>query len=244
MRSEEEIKAAVLKTEVDSNIDPKDVVDQGEEEAKSILKSELLPPKKDLKKDIIEAKDRATMVAKNSITAIKEKMPSKESMIKYSGIKYIKELIKSVRENTKKQMDIVKFTEAQVNTQDHEIISYQCVICDTGHRFPQGAIACYDNHAKVRKSARKTALKEVAKKMVNRYGARAQSIKFIEESCELNKELCKVLNGKSITDDVRENIFAEIDDVIITLEELKIAVGYDESRIEDKLQEILDKHLS
>lgn len=214
-----------------------------EEEAKALFKKELLPPKKDLKKDLIEAKDKALIVVENSFTAIKEKMPSKENMIKYSGINYIKSFFKSMREKTKK-MDIVKYTEEHINTQDRDMISYQCVVCEKGYRFPQRAIACYDSHDKSRKTARKSALKIVAKKMVEKYGYRKQVIKFIEESCELNKELCKILNGKTITGEVRESLFSEIDDVIITLEELKISVDYDDSRIEKKLESIVEKHLN
>ena len=60
--------------------------------------------------------------------------------------------------------------------------------------------------------------KEIYKKAIDKWGARTQITMVFEEMSELQKELCKVLRGNL----VKENIAEEIADVEIMLEQMKM----------------------
>lgn len=75
-------------------------------------------------------------------------------------------------------------------------------------------------------------MKEQLKKIIDYYGAYAQSVQAIEEMSELTKELCKALNYKSN----KENLVEEIADVQIMLEQLKIINNIDEKTLEKEIQ--------
>ena len=66
--------------------------------------------------------------------------------------------------------------------------------------------------------------KETMYKAINTYGVENQLIKTVEELSELSQALCKILTSK-FTDDnseIFENIFEEMADVEIMLEQCKI----------------------
>lgn len=66
--------------------------------------------------------------------------------------------------------------------------------------------------------------KETMQKAINTYGVENQIIKTVEELSELSQALCKILTSK-FTDDnseISENIFEEIADVEIMLEQCKM----------------------
>ncbi len=66
--------------------------------------------------------------------------------------------------------------------------------------------------------------KEILQKAINTYRVENQMIKTVEELSELSQALCKILTSK-FTDDnseIFENIFEEIADVEIMLEQCKI----------------------
>lgn len=61
---------------------------------------------------------------------------------------------------------------------------------------------------------------EIYKGLINKFGKRHQLIVAIEDFSELQKEICKLLRGKSVTDDLLQ----EIADCEIMLEQLKFIV--------------------
>ena len=67
---------------------------------------------------------------------------------------------------------------------------------------------------------------EVYKGLLNKFGKRHQLMIAIEEFSELQKEICKLLRQKPVTDDLLQ----EIADCEIMLEQLKAIVNQD-SRI-------------
>lgn len=72
--------------------------------------------------------------------------------------------------------------------------------------------------------------KEIMQKAINTYGLQNQMIKTVEELSELSQAICKAVvrlnqpNGATLTDDLKsvDNIFEEMADVEIMLEQLKI----------------------
>ncbi len=65
---------------------------------------------------------------------------------------------------------------------------------------------------------RTTNVMEVLKQAIETYGKENQSMMVLEEMAELQKEVCKSLRGNNNHDE----IFEEIADVLIMIEQLKI----------------------
>ena len=89
--------------------------------------------------------------------------------------------------------------------------------------------------------------KETMYKAINTYGVENQMIKTVEELSELSQALCKILTSK-FTDDnseIFENIFEEIADVEIMLEQCKIMFQCDKevNKWKQKKIERLEKRL-
>lgn len=89
--------------------------------------------------------------------------------------------------------------------------------------------------------------KETMYKAINTYGVENQMIKTVEELSELSQALCKILTSK-FTDDnseIFENIFEEIADVEIMLEQCKIMFQCDKevSAWKNKKIERLERRL-
>jgi len=162
-------------------------------EAKKEIKAELAPKKPLLKEQAIEAYIQTKQATKEGINYIKTNTPSKVTVLKYTGVTFVIDLISSLKKDT------------------------------------------FDNHEK----------KEVKekRKVFKKYGPPAQVVKFIEETSELNKELCKILDGNPVPEEKTKNIHKVISDVIITLESLKLAVGYKEEDLTDVLTEVTKEHL-
>jgi len=165
-------------------------------EAKKEIKAELAPKKPLLKEQAIEAYIQTKQATKEGINYIKTNTPSKVTVLKYTGVTFVIDLISSLKKDTRHQMDIVKFKEVKEK-----------------------------------------------RKVFKKYGPPAQVVKFIEETSELNKELCKILDGNPVPEEKTKNIHKVISDVIITLESLKLAVGYKEEDLTDVLTEVTKEHL-
>jgi hypothetical protein len=77
--------------------------------------------------------------------------------------------------------------------------------------------------------------KEIMQLAIDSYGRVNQVIKTVEELSELSQALCKILTSK-FTDDnseIFENIFEEIADVEIMLEQCKMIFYKSEDKIND-----------
>lgn len=90
-------------------------------------------------------------------------------------------------------------------------------------------------------------LKEIMQKAINTYGVGNQMIKTVEELSELSQALCKILTSK-FTDDnteIFENIYEEMADVEIMLEQCKIMFQCDKevNKWKQKKIERLEKRL-
>lgn len=89
--------------------------------------------------------------------------------------------------------------------------------------------------------------KETMYKAINTYGVENQMIKTVEELSELSQALCKILTSK-FTDDnseIFENIYEEMADVEIMLEQCKIMFQCDKevNKWKQKKIERLEKRL-
>ncbi len=77
--------------------------------------------------------------------------------------------------------------------------------------------------------------KEIMQKAINTYGVENQIIKTVEELSELSQELCKFLSKPYTESDrtILDNIYEEIADVEIMLEQCKMIFYESEDKIND-----------
>ena len=73
-----------------------------------------------------------------------------------------------------------------------------------------------------------TKMHDTLKKVVKHYGNDSQMIKTIEELSELQKELCKYINGEQNT----KNIYEEMADVSIMIYQLSLIMGITQHTIQ------------
>ena len=80
-------------------------------------------------------------------------------------------------------------------------------------------------------------LREILKKAIAVYGKDAQQDMVIEEVSELIKAICKIKRNKNnIAPELKENLYEEIADVLITLEQLIMIYDCD-----DVVEEYIEK---
>jgi hypothetical protein len=107
-----------------------------------------------------------------------------------------------------------------------------------------------ENYMKEKEKRRKKSSKEILEKAIETYGADKQMNMCIEEMSELTKAICKIKRELSSGDgftkvETLNNMYEEIADVTITLEQLKMMftckeevkeqMAYKMSRLEKKL---------